>query len=62
MVPDGLFESGSKGDTGMAVGTKTEMSLEDFGKALLDTRDLDPVYVVLWRAYHALRYDLAYLA
>jgi hypothetical protein len=53
MVPDGLFESGSKGDTGMAVGTKTEMSLEDFGKALLDTRDLDPVYVVLWRAYHA---------
>jgi hypothetical protein len=34
----------------MAVRTKTGMSLEDFGKALLDTRDLDPVYVVLWRA------------
>jgi hypothetical protein len=34
----------------MVVSTKTEMSLEDFGKALLDTRDLDPVYVVLWGA------------
>jgi hypothetical protein len=38
----------------MAVRTKTEMSLEDFGKALLDTRDLDSVYVVLWRAYRGL--------
>jgi hypothetical protein len=38
----------------MAVRTKTEMSLEDFGKALLDTRDLDPVYVVLWRSYQGL--------
>jgi hypothetical protein len=34
----------------MAVSTKTEMSLEDFGKALLDTTDLNPVYVVLWGA------------
>jgi hypothetical protein len=38
----------------MAVRTKTEMSIEDFGKALLDTRDLDSVYVVLWRAYRGL--------
>jgi hypothetical protein len=34
----------------MVVSTRTEMSLEDFGKALLYTKDLDPVYVVLWGA------------
>jgi hypothetical protein len=51
MVSDGFPRSGSEGDTGMAVSTRTEMSIEDFGKALLDTRDLDPVYVVLWRNY-----------
>jgi hypothetical protein len=45
MVPVGFPRSGSKGDTGMAVSTKTEMSLEDLGRALLDTRDLGERYV-----------------
>jgi hypothetical protein len=40
VLSDGFSRPGSEGYTGMVVSTKTKMSLEDFGKALLDTRDL----------------------